>query len=101
MGQRPAPGFRRWYQGTLRLGIHADHADRGGCGGCQRGTPAAELELWRNRCIGLLCIAGHADLPQVSLPLATQDGCPLGLSLLAARGNDTMLLELAGNIHAV
>ena len=35
-----------------------------------RGTPAAELETWRNRCLGLLCIAGHAGLPQVSVPLA-------------------------------
>jgi len=26
------------------------------------------------------------------------DGCPLGLSLIAARGNDTLLLELAGGL---
>jgi amidase len=60
-----------------------------------RGTPVAELEAWRNRCLGLLCIAGHAGCPQVSLPLATVDGCPVGLSLIAAPGNDTMLLALA------
>jgi amidase len=60
-----------------------------------RGTPVPELEAWRNRCLGLLCIAGHAGLPQVSLPLAMVDGCPVGLSLLAAPGRDTMLLELA------
>ena len=42
-----------------------------------------------------LCIAGLAQLPQISLPLATLDGCPLELSLIAARGNDTLLLELA------
>jgi amidase len=36
-----------------------------------------------------------ARLPQVSLPLAELDGCPLGLSLIAARGNDTLLLALA------
>jgi amidase len=60
-----------------------------------RGTPVLELEAWRNRCLGLLCVAGHAGLPQISLPLATVDDCPLGLSLLAARGNDLMLLELA------
>lgn len=59
------------------------------------GTPVKELEQWRNRCLGLLCIAGHAGLPQISLPLANLDGCPLGLSLIAARGRDTMLLELA------
>lgn len=65
-----------------------------------RGTPIRELELWRNRCIGLLCIAGHAGLPQISLPLAAVDGVPVGLSLLAARGNDTMLLEIARRLHA-
>jgi Asp-tRNA(Asn)/Glu-tRNA(Gln) amidotransferase A subunit family amidase len=27
--------------------------------------------------------------------LASIEGCPLGLSVIAARGNDTMLLELA------
>jgi amidase len=64
------------------------------------GTATKELEIWRNRCLGLLCIAGHAGLPQISLPLARQDGCPLGLSLIAARGNDTMLLELARQLDA-
>ena len=59
------------------------------------GTPLKDLENWRNRCLGLLCIAGHAGLPQISLPLATLGGCPLGLSLIAARGSDTMLLDLA------
>ncbi len=63
-------------------------------------SPAAELDAWRNRCLGLLCIAGHAGLPQISLPLATQDGCPLGLSLIASRGNDTMLLALARRLLA-
>ncbi|MCX7273192.1 MAG: amidase [Burkholderiales bacterium] len=58
-------------------------------------TPVAELEAWRNRCIGLLCIAGHAGLPQLSLPLAVVDGCPVGLSLIAAPGRDSMLLALA------
>jgi len=59
------------------------------------GMAVGELERWRNRALGLLCIGGHAGLPQVSLPLARVDGLPIGLSLLAARGNDTMLLELA------
>jgi amidase len=49
----------------------------------------------RARALPMLCIAGLARLPQVSLPLATLNGCPLGLSLIAARGNDTLLLELA------
>ncbi len=58
-------------------------------------TPVPALEAWRNRCLGLLCIAGHAGLPQLSLPLAQLDGAPLGLSLIAAPGADGMLLEIA------
>lgn len=58
-------------------------------------TPVPELEAWRNRALGLLCIAGHAGLPQINLPLTRLDGRPLGLSLVAARGQDTLLLDLA------
>src|SRR5262245_54285326 len=54
------------------------------------------LDELRARALPLLCIAGLARLPQVSLPLAQFDGCPLGLSLIAARGSDTLLLALAG-----
>ena len=60
-----------------------------------RGASAAAIEEVRRRALPMLCIAGLARLPQVSLPLATLGGCPLGLSLIAARGNDTMLLALA------
>lgn len=61
-------------------------------------TPAAELDDFRTRAMSLLCIAGLAGLPQVSLPLATLQGCPLGISLMAARGNDALLLALAKRI---
>lgn len=61
-------------------------------------TPAAALDDFRAKAMSLLCIAGLAGLPQVNLPLATLSGCPLGLSLLAARGNDALLLQLARQI---
>ena len=61
-------------------------------------TPAADLDDFRGRAMSLLCIAGLARLPQISLPLAQSDGCPLGLSLVAARGNDTLLLDIARRI---
>jgi len=54
-----------------------------------------DLEQWRNRKLGLLCIAGHAGLPQLSLPAGQAEGCPLGLSLIAAPGSDARLLALA------
>jgi amidase len=60
-----------------------------------RNSPPEALDDLRARALPILCIAGLARLPQVSLPLAQLDGCPLGLSLVAARGNDTLLLDLA------
>ena len=60
-----------------------------------RNAAPADTEEFRARALALLCPAGLARLPQVSLPLAQLDGCPLGLSLVAARGADAMLLELA------
>jgi amidase len=61
-------------------------------------TPPAQLDDFRARAMSLLCIAGHAGLPQITLPLATLQGCPLGISLIAARGNDAMLLALARQV---
>ena len=65
-----------------------------------RNTPTAELDEFRGRAMSLLCIAGLARLPQISLPLAKFNGCPQGLSLVAARGNDTMLLDIARRVTA-
>jgi amidase len=58
-------------------------------------TPSAELEVFRARALALLCIAGLARLPQISLPLGAMAGRPLGLSLIAPRGTDSGLLEWA------
>ena len=63
-----------------------------------RNSPPKVLDDLRARALPILCIAGLARLPQVSLPLAKLDGCPLGLSLIAARGNDTLLLEVARSL---
>lgn len=63
-----------------------------------RGSPQEAMNPFRAHCMGLLSAAGHARLPQVSLPMATLDGCPLGISLLAAPGKDLMLLELARTV---
>jgi amidase len=60
---------------------------------------AGEHEAVRDRVIGITCIASLGGLPQVSLPLARLDAGPLGLSLIAARGQDEQLLHLvAGDI---
>ena len=57
-----------------------------------------ELDTFRSRALALLCPAGLAGLPQFSLPVATVDGAPVGLSLVGSRDSDGMLLELAGEV---
>ena len=61
----------------------------------RRGLAPEALDDHRRRAISLLCIAGLAGLPQVTLPRATLESCPLGLSLIGPRGSDLMLLQLA------
>jgi amidase len=60
-----------------------------------RNTPADQLDVFRARAIELLCLAGHAGLPQISLPVATLDDCPLGLSIIGGRNCDEDILALA------
>ncbi len=63
--------------------------------------PPAETVAFRERALALLCIAGLGGLPQVTLPFGTLNGCPIGVSLIAARGNDEMLLDIAVRLGAV
>jgi amidase len=53
-----------------------------------------------SRTLALTSLAGIGRLPQVSMPLADVSGVPLGLSLLAARGEDLWLLAVAREIEA-
>lgn len=65
-----------------------------------KGLPVAEVEIaYRNLALNLLCIAGLAGLPQVSLPLAAHEGCPLGVSLVGSAGSDHALLTLARRLE--
>jgi amidase len=72
--------------------------------GCLPTTPSiaprvaatvAELGEHRSQLLALNAIAGLARLPQVTLPLASVSGCPIGLSLIAGQGQDEMLLAFA------
>jgi amidase len=60
-----------------------------------RGEPPAIGVPVRERALALLCVAGLGGLPQISLPAGTVHGCPVGLSLIGARGQDARLLALA------
>jgi amidase len=56
---------------------------------------ADQSEAYRTRVMRLTCSAGLGSLPQVSIPVGTVSGCPVGLSLIGWAGGDEELLDLA------
>ena len=66
-----------------------------------KGLPPDRVAWFRNRALSLLCVAGLGRLPQLSLPLAKADGCPVGISLVGRHGDDKALLAAAARIQAV
>jgi amidase len=60
-------------------------------------TPQSELEPYRNRALSLTALAGHAGLPQLTLPVATLDGAPVGLSLVGRPGSDALIAKAASH----
>jgi amidase len=55
----------------------------------------AEAPETRPALLALTCIASLCGVPQISIPAATVEGCPVGLSLLGPPRADRMLLDLA------
>ncbi len=51
-----------------------------------------EQDLVRAASVGVTAIAGLAGLPEVTLPVGTVRGAPVGLSLTAGHGQDRGLL---------
>ena len=47
------------------------------------------------KAIALTSIAGHAGLPQITLPIGQVDNCPVGLSVIARPHGDRALLDSA------
>lgn len=63
-----------------------------------RTAAESALEDYRNKATRMLCAAGLARLPQLSMPMARRDGAPLGISLLGPAGSDRSLVALAERI---
>ncbi len=61
----------------------------------RRGSSDGAIDDFTYRGLALAAPASLAGLPQVSLPLATSDGCPLGVSLVGRPGDDSALLRAA------
>lgn len=60
-----------------------------------RDADPAAVDAVRMRTLRITSIAGLAGLPQVSLPLRSPEGVPLGVSLLGPAGSDRALIALA------
>jgi amidase len=58
------------------------------------------LDAFRTRVMALTSIAGVGGLPQVTLPIGSVDGCPVGASLIGWAGADEVLLEFAATLGA-
>jgi amidase len=58
-------------------------------------STADQMIEHRKAVLSLTAIAGLSRLPQITLPLARVEGCPLGLSLIAPSGGDEDLLAFA------
>jgi amidase len=56
------------------------------------------LNDYRNNALKLLCLSVLSGLPQVSMPLASRLGAPLGLSVMGPAGSDMSLVGLAQRI---
>ena len=59
------------------------------------GLPLSVLDPLRDRITCLCAHGGLAGHPQVSLPGATVDGLPVGLSIIGPRGSDASLVAVA------
>jgi amidase len=59
----------------------------------------AEIGAFYRAALALTSIAGHAGLPQVTIPaVKTAGGCPLGLSVIGWAGADRALLRFAAGV---
>jgi amidase len=70
------------------------------CPAPQKGLSLATLDPLRARISCLTSHGGLTGVPQVSLPGATVDGLPVGLSILGARGSDATLVAVAKAMEA-
>jgi amidase len=66
----------------------------------ERGIPDGNaFAAFRAKTLGYACLAGHAGLPQISIPAGETAGYPIGLSFIGWRGADEALLDLAVSIE--
>ncbi|MDL4841013.1 amidase [Aquibacillus rhizosphaerae] len=64
-----------------------------------KNLPNDQLEDRREKTMRLTCIAGLSGLPQITIPVASVEGKPVGLSIIANRFQDINLLKLATKLN--
>jgi len=60
--------------------------------------PFETLQAYREQALRLLCLSVLSGLPQITVPLGTVHGAPMGISFIGPRGSDRALITLAKNI---
>lgn len=66
-----------------------------------RGSTMAELNSRREADLRLLSIASLAGLPQISIPLLSENCAPLGISIIGPAGFDKSLLKMAEKLEGL
>lgn len=61
----------------------------------KRGLSDSIAPAQRENTLKLSCISPMLGLPEISIPLAVVEGCPMGLSLVGPKNADRMLLHAA------
>jgi amidase len=96
----------RRHAATARDAVLAATADGtvlvvpGAAGAAPAPSPDAALhEAQRARTLRLTCLAGLAGAPVVVLPLAADEGLPLGIAFIGHPGSDLELLAFAAGLH--
>ncbi|WP_341677037.1 amidase [Niveibacterium sp. SC-1] len=64
----------------------------------RRDSDGAARGRFYPRALAINALAGHAGLPQITLPVVELEGEPLGLSLIGPRNSDRALLALAERV---
>ena len=64
----------------------------------RRNSDQATQDDFRARALEMLCPAGHAGLPQLSMPAGVVDGGPVGLSLIAPQNGEETLMAVAAEL---
>jgi amidase len=62
-------------------------------------SPEPVMARYRALTLKVASVATVGGLPQINLPLARWQGCPVGMSLIAGRGQDAVLWDIAAEVE--